>query len=429
MEKPALMGIENEFTLSNQFEPDINGELIYKSMLNALPVLYFEKSNIAVRLATGGAFYIHGNETEITSAPNSLEKSAVTAVVTNLIINRNTIIQALKNINAGVRKGDANQPKYQLNGYSAHYNFSFPQFSSSARHRDNLCYLLAETINPALQLLIENRHSSGIMFRYTCQNRIEICAEYVPSLEDMISGVGFQAAALFAMDKWIEKGADFDDINHKLKYILCEIPHNLDAKVGWILKTPQVISEGRKALIECNNFADTKKPMFGHPSAKLIKVQALLEHYCEIFEWAMEEILSEQEKKLLMDAVQKKRKIPIDHRGYPEGYFNVKIVNIGQRPAEYPLAAALGNAVSPRSIHGMSLTPESISWDYVGYSILPQDAKLSIPLHEIVFFENLLNEHPATIKRLLAHKLTAKDKELLEKTHWHNWFRDTDYIE
>ncbi|MDO8655777.1 MAG: hypothetical protein Q7K45_00935, partial [Nanoarchaeota archaeon] len=298
MSTTALMGIENEFEVTDNQGQAVDGKSIYDLLLSKVKIPYFKLGGTAVRLATGGSFYIDGKEPEVTSAPYPLEKEAVTALAVNLVMNRNVLAQAMQDINAENEKNGKNT--YQLNGHSAHYNFTLPEISAERERgegestqyerRRDLCFLLARTVNPALQLLLENRKSSGIMFRYREDGRIEICADFVPHLEDMVSGIGFQTAMLTTIDTWFKKGATIEDITEKLQYLLPDMRVDVTtSRPGYTCKTPEVITVGREAMVNVSDPAGAKHTL---------SAQALLEHYANIFEGAMDAVLSEQEKKV-----------------------------------------------------------------------------------------------------------------------------------
>ena len=246
MTKKVIIGIENEFELRHRtIGVKIDGKLVVDRIIDNIKIPYFRRSSGNFRLATGGSFYIDGNEPEITTAPYLLEKGAVTAVATNLVENRNVLVDAI-NVMSEVKI-------YQLDGYSAHYHFTTPQSLESEHYRRDLSRVLALTVNPALQLLVENRHSSGVMFRYRADGRIEICADYISNIDDIVTAVGFQAGMLTRIDDWVKDGATIEDVQTILGYKLLGTPEKSASRPGYTLKTPDVIKKGRKAVLEVEN--------------------------------------------------------------------------------------------------------------------------------------------------------------------------------
>ncbi len=398
MKLKTVMGIENEFKLLDKNGNILLGVDYYKEILNKLEVPYFKVGLTSSRLATGGAFYIDGKEPEVTTAPYILEKGAVIALVTNLILNRNVVVDALNRYN----KNDL-----RLDGYSTHYNFTLPEIKSKAEEK-NVCYILTKTVNPALQLFLENRYSEGIMFRHRENGRIEICADYIPDLEDMVAAVGFQVAMLTSIDKLLREGADKQEIEKILKYRIPKNPDRTATRTGFILKTPEVIRKGRTAKVKVLDYNGREHD---------ISAQKLLEEYYKIFENSINSELSDEEKKILTDYVEGKRKLPIDHRGYPDRYHHVKVTPIDFEKVKTPLMTALGNAVSERKIGEYVLSPENLSWKEVEFGInsTPCGKTLKVGIDDLVTFDKLVEDNIELVKRMLSGDLTAKDRVILKE--------------
>src|SRR2546430_11869646 len=71
-----------------------------------------------------------------------------------------------------------NRCQCRLQGFSTHYNFSFPSARRS-KFRDaiKLAYVLAHSLSSPLILLAANRQNSGVCFRHRT-TRVEVSAEY-----------------------------------------------------------------------------------------------------------------------------------------------------------------------------------------------------------------------------------------------------------
>ncbi len=374
-----------------------DGKEHFSAVVNALPIPYFKRSDNCVRLATGGSFYIDGSEPEVTTAPFYVEPGAVTGLASNLYLNLNPVLAALQKING-------ENGKLYLQGYSAHFSFTFPAISSRTAQ---VAHLLATTANPAIQLFIENRKSSGVMFRHRANGRLEICGDYVPGLENLVSAVAFQATLLSTIDHWLSEGASLDDVKHQLRYSLPpEQVRSCRLRRGYLLPTPEVIQQGRRALLEMHDGWD------GRTAARQLSVQELLEHLYQLCEPAAETILSPAEQKLLLAAVERTKKLPIDSHGYPAGYAKVEPVPVNARIAVSPLTKALGNAVQERQVEGVRLIPDYVGWDAVGYSCQngKQPEKIWVPLKDLVAFDRLVEEHPELLKPLIAKTLTEQQR-------------------
>ncbi len=404
--RKPLMGIENEFKLLRAGEI-VNGGSYFPALVDRLPIPYFRKSPICVRLATGGSFYIDGNEPEVTSAPFYVEPGAATSVASNLFLSINSVLVAMKKANEEQHAG------LHLNGYSAHYSFTFPEIAPC--HRE-VAYLLATTANPALQLLLENRKSSGIMYRNRENGRLELCGDYIPQPADVIAAVSFQAALLNMIDARLRPGpglfgrlGSVEKVRKLLRFSLPEPAVPVGSRSGYKLPTPQVIAGGRKALLQMHD-AKTGETV-------KLTAQDLLEYLASLLPSTQDEVLSEGERKLLYDSIEGIRKLPIDANSYPQGYNNVSLVPVDLERARSPLTQALGNAVRPRQVNGGTLTPQQLSWSHVQYQYEHNGSsgELYVPLDDLVAFEALLEQHPALFEPLLRRDLTKRQLQILSQ--------------
>jgi len=89
-----------------------------------------------------------------------------------------------------------------LQGFSAHYNFSFPtKRKSKLRNATNLAYLLAHILPVPVVLLAANRQSSAVGVRPR-GNRIEITVDFTPDPALMLATCAFIAGAMEAVLEW-----------------------------------------------------------------------------------------------------------------------------------------------------------------------------------------------------------------------------------
>jgi hypothetical protein len=89
-----------------------------------------------------------------------------------------------------------------LQGFSAHYNFSFPTTrKSKLRNATNLAYLLAHILPVPVVLLAANRQSSAVGVRPR-GNRIEITVDFTPDPALMLATCAFIAGTMEAVLEW-----------------------------------------------------------------------------------------------------------------------------------------------------------------------------------------------------------------------------------
>jgi len=89
-----------------------------------------------------------------------------------------------------------------LQGFSTHYNFSFPSTQRSAlRNATKLAYLLAHLLPVPLILLATNRRSSAVGVRPR-GNRIEVTVDFTPDPALMLATCAFIAGAMETVFRW-----------------------------------------------------------------------------------------------------------------------------------------------------------------------------------------------------------------------------------
>ena len=89
-----------------------------------------------------------------------------------------------------------------LQGFSAHYNFSFPSTCKSPlRNANNLSYLLAHILPVPVILLAANRQSSAVGVRPR-GSRIEVTVDFTPDPALMLATCAFVAGAMETVLRW-----------------------------------------------------------------------------------------------------------------------------------------------------------------------------------------------------------------------------------
>jgi hypothetical protein len=102
----------------------------------------------------------------------------------------------------------AKRNRYQcrLQGFSAHYNFSFPNArKSKLRNATTLAYLLAHILPMPVILLASNRQSSAVGVRPR-RTRIEVTADFTPDPALMLATCAFIAGVVQTVLRWEDFG-------------------------------------------------------------------------------------------------------------------------------------------------------------------------------------------------------------------------------
>ena len=94
----------------------------------------------------------------------------------------------------------------RLQGFSTHYNFSFPAArKSKSRNPTKVAYLLAHILPAPVLLLAANRQSSAVGVRPR-QTRLEITADFTPDPALMLATCAFVAGVVETVLRWEEFG-------------------------------------------------------------------------------------------------------------------------------------------------------------------------------------------------------------------------------
>ncbi|PYJ25060.1 MAG: hypothetical protein DME91_05920, partial [Verrucomicrobia bacterium] len=94
----------------------------------------------------------------------------------------------------------------RLQGFSTHYNFSFPHArKSKLRNATKLAYLLAHILPVPVILLATNRQSSAVGVRPR-RTRLEVTADFTPDPALMLATCAFIAGAIETILRWEDFG-------------------------------------------------------------------------------------------------------------------------------------------------------------------------------------------------------------------------------
>jgi hypothetical protein len=95
-----------------------------------------------------------------------------------------------------------NRCECRLQGFSTHYNFSFPHArKSKSRNATKLAYLLAHILPVPILLLTSNRQSSAVGVRPR-KNRLEVTADFTPDPALMLAACAFIAGVIETVHRW-----------------------------------------------------------------------------------------------------------------------------------------------------------------------------------------------------------------------------------
>jgi hypothetical protein len=195
----AVIGLEAEFNLF------INGrrrrpEKVFGDPSRLVRRRMIPRTGRSFQLPTGGAIYFDTGVIEVATPIVELERGCCYRA-TRLLWEQ---IRYLR------RELDHWSKRHKcqctLQGFSAHYNFSFPTArKSKLRNATKLAYLLAHVLPVPVILLATNRLSSAVGVRPR-GNRIEVTVDFTPDPALMLATCAFIAGAMETVLRWEDFG-------------------------------------------------------------------------------------------------------------------------------------------------------------------------------------------------------------------------------
>src|SRR5918996_5638196 len=191
----AVIGLEAEFNLL------INGhrrrpEKVFGDPSRLVRRRMIPRTGKSFQLPAGGAIYFDTGVIEVATPIVELERGCCYRA-TRLLWEQIRYLRRELDHWARRHKCDCT-----LQGFSTHYNFSFPSTQKSAlRNATKLAYLLAHILPVPVILLATNRQSSAVGVRPR-GNRIEVTVDFTPDPALMLATCVFIAAAMETVVRW-----------------------------------------------------------------------------------------------------------------------------------------------------------------------------------------------------------------------------------
>src|ERR1041384_2841966 len=195
----AVIGLEAEFNLL------VNGrrrrpEKVFGDPSRLVRRRMIPRTGKSFQLPAGGAIYFDTGVIEVATPIIELERGCCYRA-TRLLWEQIRYLRRELDHWAKRQKCDCT-----LQGFSAHYNLSFPSARKSPlRNSRNLAYLLAHVLPVPVILLAANRQSSAVGVRPR-GNRIEVTADFTPDPALMLAPCAFIAGAMQTVLRWDDFG-------------------------------------------------------------------------------------------------------------------------------------------------------------------------------------------------------------------------------
>jgi hypothetical protein len=195
----AVIGLEAEFNLF------VNGrrqrpEKVFGDPSRLVRRRMIPRTGKSFQLPAGGAIYFDTGVIEVATPIIELERGCCYRA-TRLLWEQIRYLR--KELDHWARR---HKCQCRLQGFSAHYNFSFPTArKSKLRNATKLAYLLAHILPVPVILLATNRQSSAVGVRPR-GNRIEVTVDFTPDPTLMLATCAFIAGAVETVLRWEDFG-------------------------------------------------------------------------------------------------------------------------------------------------------------------------------------------------------------------------------
>ena len=199
MPKRAVIGLEAEFNLF------VNGRRLRPEKVFGDPSRLVRRRMIprtgkSFQLPAGGAIYFDTGVIEVATPIIELERGCCYRAT-------RLLWEQIRYLRRELDHWDRRHKCHcTLQGFSTHYNFSFPAaWKSELRNATKLGYLLAHIVPVPVILLATNRQSTAVGVRPR-GNRIEVTVDFTPDPALMLATCAFIAGAMQTVLRWEDFG-------------------------------------------------------------------------------------------------------------------------------------------------------------------------------------------------------------------------------
>lgn len=171
--------------------------------------------------------------------------------------------------------------QYRLQGFSTHYNFSFPKARrSEIRNATKLAYLLAHILPVPVFLLATNRQSTAVGVRPR-KTRLEVTADFTPDPALMLATCAFVAGVVGTVIRW--ENFDLQQLNRKgIPRITPLRLRKHSSRRGWRVTAD---SFNRNPFI-----TDINAPVWRLRDGRIVSLRAIAAEILQTFRWRIRRI-------------------------------------------------------------------------------------------------------------------------------------------
>src|SRR6266478_4556714 len=202
----------------------------------------------------------------------------------------------------------------RLQGFSTHYNFSFPNArKSKLRNATKLAYLLAHILPAPVLLLAANRQSSAVGVRPR-KTRVEVTADFTPDPALMLATCAFVAGALETVLRWEDFGLRHLNRNGIPRITPFRLRRH-SSRRGWRVTADSLAQ---------NPFtADTNAPLWKLRGGRILSLRAIAAETLRPFRWRIRQISDSSTLEHIAAVFAGNARSLLDFQNRPDAYDDV----------------------------------------------------------------------------------------------------------
>jgi hypothetical protein len=312
----AVMGLEAEFNLF------VNGrrrrpEKVFGDPSRLVRRRMIPRTGKSFQLPAGGAIYFDTGVIEVATPIVELEPGCCYRA-TRLLWEQIRYLRV--ELDHWAKR---NKCQCRLQGFSTHYNFSFPNArKSKLRNATRLACLLAHILPVPVILLAANRKSSAVGVRPR-RTRVEVTADFTPDPALMLATCAFVAGALKTVLRWEDFG--LRQLNrHGIPRITPFRLRKHSSRRGW-----RVTAD---SLAQSPFTADTKAPLWKLRDGRILSLRAIAAGTLKPFRRRIRQISDSSTLEHIGAVFAGNARSLLDFAERPEGYDDVgRAIDWGRR--------------------------------------------------------------------------------------------------
>jgi hypothetical protein len=312
----AVIGLEAEFNLF------VNGrrrrpEKVFGDPSRLVRRRMIPRTGKSFQLPTGGAIYFDTGVIEVATPIVELEPGCCYRATRSLWEQIRYLRVELDHW------AKRNGRQCRLQGFSAHYNFSFPHArKSKVRNATKLAYVLAHILPVPVLLLAANRQSTAVGVRPR-RTRVEVTADFTPDPALMLATCAFVAGAVQTVVRWEDFGLRQLNRNRIPRITPFRLRKH-SSRRGWRLTADSL---GENPFV-----GDSNVPLWKLRDGRILSLRAIAAETLRPFRWRIRQISDSSTLEHIAAVFAGNARSLLDFAERPEAYDDVgRVIDLGRR--------------------------------------------------------------------------------------------------